>query len=198
MLLTWGVVYSEGAREGDNVRILFPVWAVIFLGFAFLTVGLAQEDGGPLLSPPAKTECRFADGKKIAMDYSSPRMRHRKIYGGLVPWAEVWRVGANDATTFVTNTNVTVDGKTVPAGSYTLFAIPLPAKWTLIISKKTGEWGIPYPGEASDFLRGNMAVSKLPAPLENLTVGFDGGGSVCTMRVDWETTRASVQISEKK
>jgi hypothetical protein len=180
------------------VRSLLLVLAVVFSGFVFLTAGLAQDAGGPLLSPPAKTECRFADGKKIAMAYSSPRMRRRKIYGELVPWGEVWRVGANDATTFVTNSDVTVDGKIVPAGSYTLFAIPLPTKWTLVISKKTGEWGIPYPGESSDFLRGNMTVGKLPAPLENMTIGFDSAGSVCTMHVDWETTRASVQISEKK
>jgi hypothetical protein len=180
------------------VTRLFPVWVLGFLAFAFLAAGRAQDDGGQLLSPPAKTECRFADGKKITMNYSSPRMRRRRIYGGLVPWGEVWRVGANDATTFVTNTDVIVDGKTVPAGSYTLFAIPMPAKWTLIISKMTGEWGIPYPGESSDLMRGTMAVSKLPAPLENLTIGFDAAASVCTMRVDWETARASVQISEKK
>ena len=180
------------------MRSLLKVSAMIFLAVTLLAASPAQENGGPLLSPPAKAECRFADGKKITMDYSSPRMRHRKIYGGLVPWGEVWRVGANDATTFVTNTNVTVDGKTVPAGGYTLFAIPQPAKWTLIVSKMTGEWGIPYPGQSSDFLRGNMAVSKLPAPVENLTIGFDGAGSICTMRVDWETTRASVQFSEKK
>ena len=174
------------------------VCAAILVGFVSLAAGWAQTDGGQLLSPPAKTECRFTDGKKISMAYSSPRVRHRKIYGGLVPWGEVWRVGANDATTFVTNADVMVDGKTVPAGSYTIFAIPMPTKWTLIISKKTGEWGIPYPGETFDFLRGAMAVSKLPVPLENMTIGFDAGGSVCTMRVDWETTRASVQFSEKK
>ena len=173
------------------------VGAAFVLGFVFLATSLAQTDNGQLLSPPEKTGCQFADGKKISMDYSSPRIRRRKIYGGLVPWGEVWRVGANDATTFVTNADLTVDGKTVPAGSYTLFAIPMPTKWSLIISKKTGEWGIPYPGEAFDFLRGMMTVSKLPAPLENMTTGFDAGGATCTMRVDWETTRASVQFSEK-
>ena len=66
--------------------------------------------------------------------------------------AKPWRAGANEATTFVTTADLTVGGKTVPAGSYTLFAIPNADKpWTLIISKKTGEWGIPYPGEQFDF-----------------------------------------------
>jgi hypothetical protein len=180
------------------MRRLFPVCILIFLGAVFLAPALAQQDGEPVLSPPAKTGCKFDDGKTIAVDYSSPRMRGRRIYGGLVPWGEAWRIGANEATTFVTNTNLMVDGKPVPAGSYTLFAVPLPTKWTLIISKKTGEWGIPYPGEAFDFLRANMTVSKLPAPLEDLAIAFDRAGPSCSMRVDWDSTRASVPITEKR
>src|SRR3989442_14963489 len=83
-----------------------------------------QQDKSKRPSPPAHTECQFADGKKITVDYSSPRMKGRKIYGGLVPWGEVWRAGANEATTFVTNANVSVGGKNVPAGSYTIFTLP--------------------------------------------------------------------------
>ena len=59
----------------------------------------------------------------------------------------MWRTGANEATTLVTDTNLTVGGKDIPARSYTIFTIPNADKWTLIISKKTGEWGIPYPGK---------------------------------------------------
>jgi hypothetical protein len=90
-----------------------------------------------------------------------------------------------------------VGGKDVPAGSYTLFAIPTPDKWTLIISKKTGEWGIPYPGADSDFVRLDMKSSSLPSALENFTIAFDKNGSGCTLRMDWETTRASVEIAKK-
>jgi len=149
-------------------------------------------------SPAAKAECSFADGKTIHVDYSSPRMRGRKIFGGLVPYGEVWRAGANEATTFVTTTALMVGGKDIPAGSYTIFAIPNPEAWTLIISKQTGEWGEPYPGESSDFARVPMKASKLATPVENFTIAFDREGDGCTLRLDWETTRASVQISEKK
>src|SRR5206468_358854 len=83
------------------------------------------------------------------VDYSSPRAKGRKIFGGLVPYGEVWRAGANEATTFVTTADLMVGGSHVPAGSYTIFTIPNQDKWTLIISKKTGEWGIPYPGADS-------------------------------------------------
>ena len=151
-----------------------------------------------LASPPAKAACKFADGKTISVNYSSPRMRGRKIFGGLVPFGEVWRAGADDATSFVPNADVVVGGRNVPAGRYTLFTLPAPAKWTLIVSKKIGEWGIPYPGEKFDFARMEMKVSKLSSPLENFTISFDQTGTGCTMKLDWETTRASIDIAEKK
>jgi len=171
----------------------------LLLSLAVLTTpGLGQEDKSKRPSPPAKADCKFADGKTITVDYSSPRMKGRKIYGGLVPYGQVWRAGANEATTFVTNTDLTVGGKVVPAGSYTLFTIPDQGKWTLIISKKTGEWGIPYPGEGDDLARVDMKVTKLSSPVENFIIAFDQAGTSCTMRLDWETTRASVEISERR
>ena len=156
--------------------------------------GWSQE----ALSPPAKAACKFADGKTIAVAYSSPRMRGRKIFGDLVPFGEVWRTGADNATSFVTNTDLVVGGKNVPSGKYTLFTFPTQSKWTLIISKQTGEFGIPYPGEKFDFARMEMKLSKLPSPIENFTISFDPAGTSCTMKLDWETTRASIDILEIK
>jgi hypothetical protein len=147
-------------------------------------------------SPPASASCDLS-GKSIKTAYSSPRMKGRKIYGELVPFGEVWRAGANDATTFVTSSDVVVGGKTVPAGSYTLFAVPNADKWTLIINKKTGEWGIPYTYEKDELVRVDMKVSKLPSSVENFTIAYDKSGSGCTLRMDWETTRASVDIAAK-
>jgi Protein of unknown function (DUF2911) len=154
--------------------------------------------GQAVPSPPAKADCKFSDGKTIHVDYSSPRMRGRKIFGGLVPYGEPWRAGANGATTFVIDAEMNVGGKAVPAGSYTIFTLPTADAWTLIISRQTGEWGVPYPGESYDFGRTPMKVSKLDSPLENFTISFDQSGSACTLRMDWETTRASIEISEKK
>ena len=173
------------------------------IGFALLLSAIAAgpagaQEVGDRPSPPAKASCKFADGKTITVDYSSPRMRRRRIFGGLVPYREPWRAGANEATTFVINTDLNVGDKVVPAGSYTLFTLPEQDKWTLIVSKQTGEWGIPYPGAESDFTRTGMKVSSLPSPLENFTIGFDQTGKTCTLHMDWETTRASVDITEKK
>jgi hypothetical protein len=168
---------------------------LILLGLAAMaTPGWGQE----VRSPPAKAACKFADGKMITVAYSSPRMRGRKIFGDLVPFGEVWRTGADNATSFVTNTDLIVVEKNVPAGGYTLFTLPTQSKWTLIVSKQTGEFGIPYPGEKFDFARMEMRLSKLPSPLENFTISFNQAGASCTMKLDWETTRASVDISEKK
>ena len=166
---------------------------VIGLIFALSVFAVCQ--GKP--SPPASTTCDLGGGKSIKTDYSSPRMKGRKIYGELVPYGKVWRTGANEATTFVTSSDVVVGGKTVPAGSYTLFTVPNADKWTLIINKKTGEWGIPYKYESDELARVDMKASKLPSPVENFTISYEKSGNGCTMNIDWESTRASVDITAK-
>ncbi|PYT94476.1 MAG: hypothetical protein DMG36_03955 [Acidobacteria bacterium] len=173
-----------------------------FLGAGCLTLGLmallgsAQADKSSRPSPPAKASCSLPDGKTITVDYSSPRAKGRKVFGGLVPYGQVWRAGANEATTFVTTADVMVGGSHIPAGSYTLFTIPNKDNWTLIISKKTGEWGIPYPGADQDLVRVDMKVSATSSPVENFTIAFDKAASGCTLRMEWETSRATVDISK--
>jgi hypothetical protein len=166
--------------------------------FALAFTGAAFAQGGNRPSPAASASCDLGAGKAIKTDYSSPRMKGRKIYGDLVPFGEVWRTGANEATTFVTSADVVVAGKTVPAGNYTIFTVPTADKWTLIINKKTGEWGIPYKYQSDELTRVDMKVSKLPSPLEDFTISYSKtGNGGCDMRIDWETTRASVDISAK-
>ena len=165
----------------------------------FAMAAFAQQDKSKRASPPANAKCQFADGKAINVDYSSPRMKGRKVYGGLVPYGQEWRTGANEATTFDTTANVQIDGTTIPAGHYTLFTLPSEGTWKLIISKKTGEWGIPYPGAQYDLARVDMKKQDLPSNMENFTINFQKAGpQSCVMNVDWEKTRAYVDIAEKK
>jgi len=169
----------------------------ILLVVATCVISCAQQDGSKRPSPAAQAQCRFSDGKTITVDYSSPRMKGRKIFGGLVPYGEVWRTGANEATTFATNENLnTVKGTNMPAGSYTIFTVPDPDKWTLIINKHTGESGIPYKYESEELARVPMSVAKLPSAVENFTISFDHNGGSCMMRVSWENTQASVEFTE--
>jgi hypothetical protein len=175
----------------------FAVLAAGCLTLGLMAVlGSAQADKASRPSPAAKASCALADGKTITVDYSSPRAKGRKIYGGLVPYGEVWRAGANEATAFVTTSDLMVGGTHVPAGSYTIFAIPNKDKWTLVVSKKTGEWGTAYPGPSEDLARIDMKASTLPSPVENFTIAFDKTANGCTMRMDWETTRAYADISK--
>jgi hypothetical protein len=183
--------------EANNVKNLRKACIFPALILAGLTAAVTSSQA-QVASPPAHAACKFTDGKTITVDYSSPRMRARKIFGDLVPFGQVWRTGADNATSFVTKADLVVGGKNIPAGSYTLFTLPGQDNWTLIISKQTGEFGIPYPGEQFDFARIEMKISKLPSPLENFTISFDEGGANCSMKLDWETTRASIDMVEKK
>src|SRR5947209_13168948 len=161
------------------------------------TLAFAQMGGGNRPSPSASASCDLGGGKTIKTDYSSPRMKGRKIYGDLVPYGKVWRTGANEATTFVPSTDVVVGGKTVPAGNYTIFTVPNADRWTLIINKKTGEWGIPYKYESDELARVDMKVSKTSSPVENFTISYEKSGNGCTMKMEWENTSASVDITAK-
>jgi hypothetical protein len=166
---------------------------VTFFALVFTAASFAQENRP---SPAASASCDLG-GKTIKTDYSSPRMKGRTIFGDLVPYGQVWRTGANEATTFVASADVVVGGKTIPAGNYTIFTVPARDKWTLIINKKTGEWGIPYKYESDELARVDMKVTTLPTPIENFTIAYDKAGSGCTMRLEWEKTRATVNISAK-
>lgn len=173
---------------------------IVFLTSLVLafTVLAACQDKGKRPSPPAQAQCKFSDGKTLTVNYSSPRAKGRKIFGDLVPYGEVWRTGANEATTFVTDTNLSVGGKDVPAGNYTIFTVPNADKWTLIVNKKTGEWGIPYKYESDELVRADMKVSPTSGPVENFTIALTGMGDHCSLNMSWENTQATVAVFEKK
>jgi hypothetical protein len=184
---------------------ILAICAVVAMGLAVLTIpAKSQQDKSKRPSPPAHADCKFADGGTISIDYSSPRLKGRKIVGEQDPYGKPWRAGANEATTFVTSTDVHIGpaagGLDVPAGSYTLFAIPYADKpWTLIVSKKTGEWGIPYPGEQFELGRTPMVTSALPSPLENFTIGLTAAGpDAYVLHMDWDTWSVGARITEKK
>ena len=170
---------------------------LLFSSLTFAQQAPSPQDKAARPSPPAKATCSLGDSATVTVDYSSPRAKGRKIFGGLVPYGDVWRLGANEATTFVVSSDVSVGGTKVPAGSYTLFAVPNADQWALVISKKTGEWGTQYPGPSEDLARIDMKASQLPSPVENFTISFEKSGMGGTLNVDWETIRASVPVGKK-
>jgi hypothetical protein len=183
-------IRSPGIQsKGETMQKRIPL-----LAFSILTLTVFASAQA---SPPASATCDLGGGKTIKTDYSSPRLKGRKMVGGQDPYGKVWRNGADSATTLVTSADIVVGGKTVPAGSYTLFVLPTEEKWTLIINKKTGEWGIPYKYESDELARVDMKMSATPSHVENFTIAYDKTSSGCVLREEWDKTRATVDIGTK-
>jgi DUF2911 family protein len=182
---------NHGSSSGETMQKRIALLTC----FLFSLTIIAACQGRP--SPAASASCDLGGGKTIKTDYSSPRLKGRKMIGEHEPYGQVWRNGANEATTFVTSTDLMIGGKSVPAGSYTLWVVPNPDKWTLIINKKTGEWGTPYKYEADELARIDMKLSKTSSPVENFTIAYDKTATGCTLREEWDATRATIDIAAK-
>ena len=155
-------------------------------------------NGKPLASPAATADVSL-NGKSISIKYNSPQMRGRKIMGGVVPFGQVWRTGANPATSFTTAADLKIGTQDVPAGSYTLYTLPAApgTPWMLIINKQTGQWGTVYK-EDMDLGRTPMQSTKLPAPQEGMSLSFEHThGNTTELHVKWETTDEWVKIMAK-
>lgn len=105
----------------------------------------------------------------IKVDYGQPFARGRKVVGGLVPMDTVWRTGANAATSFTTDVDLTLGGTRIPKGSYTLFTLQSTNGWQLIVNRQTGQWGTQY-DEKQDLARIPLKATRLQAPLEAFTI----------------------------
>jgi hypothetical protein len=169
---------------------------LILVACVIASVPLMAQEKQPA-SPAGETSVKFDDGKTVAIKYSRPSMRGRKIYGELVPYDKVWRTGANAATSLTTDTALDIGGTTVPAGNYTLYTVPGEQSWQLIVNKQTGQWGTKY-DQGQDLARIPMKVSQLPSALETFTISLDKtGAKSATLKLDWELTSASVNLTEK-
>ena len=169
----------------------------VMLVIAVCAAATMAQEKKPL-SPPGEASVKFDDGRTVAIQYSRPSMRSRKIFGGLVPYDKVWRTGANAATSFKTDADLTIGGALVPAGSYTLYTLPGPNSWKLIINKQTGQWGTEY-SQDQDLARVDMKVSQKNAVMETFTISLDKtSGTSAVLKLDWENTIASVEVQEKK
>ena len=182
------------------------------LVLAFATLGASAQMGdmkmpakqnaapaAPLASPSAMAEATL-NGAKITIHYNSPAMRGRAIMGGLVPYGQVWRTGANPATSFITTGNLKIGTLSVPAGNYTLYTLPAApgTPWLLIVNKETGQWGTVYKPEM-DLGRTPLHFNKLPTPQESMTISFDKTTKQSTeLHIKWDTTDESVKIESAK
>jgi hypothetical protein len=126
----------------------------------------------------------------VVVDYGRPSKRGRTIFGGVVPYNAIWRTGANAATGFKIDRDAMIGATKVPAGEYTLFSLPTADAWTLVVSKKTHEWGTEYDSTA-DLARIPMTMSA-GAPVEQFTINVDSKG---VMSFAWDTRVGAVRLA---
>jgi hypothetical protein len=146
----------------------------------------------PAPASPRDTARATVGGAQVMVDYGRPYKKGRTIFGanGLVPYGQVWRTGANAATTLVTSADLTIGGTRVPQGTYTLYTIPAADGWQLVVNRQTGQWGTDY-DQGRDLARIPMRVSTVASPVEQFTIAVEPAALV--MR--WDTVQASVPIA---
>lgn len=143
-------------------------------------------------SPPGTAECTL-QGKKVTIRYSRPSLRGRKLET-LTPDGKVWRTGANEATTLVTEGDINIGGARVPAGTYTLYTLPSEGAWKLIINKQSGQWGTVYNPD-QDLARVGMEKAAIASPVEQFTISLHPkSNDSASLVMEWERTRLSVAI----
>jgi len=176
----------------------------ILISALTLTVALFAQGKRNQNNPlsPARDASVTINGKTISISYSAPSMRNRAIFGpnGIVakdPTAPVWRAGADNATSIHTDADLTIGSLAVPKGDYTLFVLPEPGKWQLIVNKQTGQWGLSY-NQAQDLGRVPMTTTKAPSPIETFYIKLSqAGGNKGKLEMGWENVVASADFTAK-
>jgi len=152
------------------------------------------------LSPKDTVKLELND-LKLRVFYNRPFKKNREIFGALVPFYEVWRTGANEATTFETNKPLSIQGMQLSAGKYTLWTVPKDTIWTVIFNSKQYAWGVdsemkPMWDPNYDALSIDVPVQKLSSTIEQFTIAFDNSIDKLSLTMAWDNTKVSVPLKE--
>ena len=178
---------------------LFPIVLCAVIGSFLGHEPLAQPAKEPKLefpqaSPSATVKERIGT-TDVEVEYSRPGVKGRKIFGGLVPFGEVWRTGANSATKITFGTEVNFGGSQVPAGSYALFTIPESGEWTVILNKAEGLWGSYEYDAKNDLVRVKVKPVALTESVESMTISLsDLRDDAATLNITWDKTRVPIKL----
>ena len=170
------------------------VIVLTLVGVSISSMILCQSNKSKRPSPPA-TATGKVNGATITIDYSSPSVKGRKIWGELVPYDKVWRTGANEATLFNADKEVSVEGKSLPAGKYSLYTIPGENEWVFIFNSQTGQSGVKENGETSedpakDVLRVTVKPEKSASFNERMKFEVDD----TAFSLLWENLKVPVSV----
>jgi len=166
--------------------VLFLVVACII--FASCSAKHKANTKKPIASP-RDSITRTVNGATITINYGSPAVKGRKIWGGLVPYDTVWRTGANEATRFTTDKDIMVEGKALPAGTYGFFAIPGHNSWTIIFNGVAEQWGAFKYDASKDVLRVTVTPETVKMH-ERLVYKINGNG----FNLIWDELSVPVSI----
>lgn len=173
---------------------LVIVSAVIMLSY------IIYKNNTKAFSPEDTVE--FSSGDlNLEVFYNRPYKKERLIFGGLVPYNEVWRTGANEATTFFTSKDILVDGSLLPKGTYTLWTIPMKDSWKIIFNSEMYPWGITADGAPSrlpeyDVLTVEVPVRKLANSVEQFTIFFEEKQGLINFNFAWDQTLVRVPLKD--
>ena len=174
-----------------KILSLAAIAALCFNSFT-ATAQAKKEDKSKRPSPPAEVTRAIASGATVTFNYSQPSVKGRTIGKDLEPMeGKVWRTGANEATTFTTDKDITINGGTLPAGKYALFSIVDKGEWTIIFNKKADQWGAYDYKESDDALRVKAKAEKAAPFAEKLTFTIEKNGLVSFV---WGDSKASFTI----
>jgi len=148
------------------------------------------------MSPPDTTK-EAIGGANVVVAYSRPFKRGRVIFGNVVPWNQVWRTGANAATVFSTDKDLTFGSTVVPAGKYTLWTVPTPTGAKLIFNSETGQWGTDYHAD-KDFVRVDLAGRQISPPVEQFVIGVAPRGTGGVITFSWDDRQYSAPFTVKQ
>lgn len=157
------------------------------------STGLAQEPLKSQTSPLAIVSAKYKDAY-IKITYSRPHKRGREIFGDLVPFGEVWRTGANEATEITTTKDILVNAVLLKAGTYSLFTIPDRIKWTIIINREVGLWGAYNYNPKLDVMRFDVPVESTGEVFEPLTITLDRSNDKVNCSILWDRTKVTIPI----
>ncbi len=182
-------------------RALFCIFFLgLFLGSS--QVLLSQESPKlisprPKASPLAMASFLAEDNTYLKVTYGQPMMKSRRIFGNLVPYGEIWRLGANEATEITATKDIKIDKKTLPAGTYTMFAIPEDGQWTIIFNKVLGQWGAYKYDEnkSENILSVRMPTDTSEDIYEGLTMFFEQTRKGAELIIVWERSKIALPIT---
>ncbi len=177
-----------------TIKLIITVLAVIIGGVLLWRYNTKAHS-------PEDSSVFSEDSLNMEVVYNRPYKKGRKIFGELVPYGEVWRTGANEATTFSTNTDILVDGSMLQKGTYTLWTIPMKESWKVIFNSKMYPWGINLDKKAFrdpnyDVLTLEAATTKLRDTLEQFSIYFENENDLILLNFAWDDIKVSLPITK--